>query len=187
MSFVNLIRCLKFTILIVFLTTAFFTGCGKKGEEDLRKGKAAYEIKDYKAAAMSFSLAALDGNAEAQYMLAECYELGEGVEEDENESVRWLRKAAEQGYAKAQMRLGVYYSIKEENKEKSESLFKKAFPNLRKDAERGDAEAQYMLAISYLEGIGTEKDKKEGMKLLRKVADQGYVAAKELIEKYEDD
>ncbi len=37
------------------------------------------------------------------------YDLGKGVAEDDAEAVKWFRKAAEQGHAKAQVNLGVAY------------------------------------------------------------------------------
>ena len=38
------------------------------------------------------------------------YASGEGVPEDDAEAVRWVRLAAEQGYATAQFNLGVMYA-----------------------------------------------------------------------------
>ena len=38
---------------------------------------------------------------------------GQGVQKDYKEAVKWYRKAAEQGYAKAQFNLGfMYYKVK---------------------------------------------------------------------------
>jgi TPR repeat protein len=37
------------------------------------------------------------------------YEFGEGVPENDAEAVKWYRKAADQGHAKAQSNLGVMY------------------------------------------------------------------------------
>ena len=45
----------------------------------------------------------------AQFILGDKYSEGRGVSKDYVETVRWLRKAAEQGYAKAQFNLGVMY------------------------------------------------------------------------------
>ena len=41
------------------------------------------------------------GDAEAQYDLARCYDNGAGVPEDEAEAVNWYRKAAAQGHEEA--------------------------------------------------------------------------------------
>ena len=38
-----------------------------------------------------------------------CYYNGEGVDQDKAVAVEWLRKAAEQGYARAQNNLGYCY------------------------------------------------------------------------------
>jgi len=40
------------------------------------------------------------GNADAQYMLGECYYYGAGVEVNHKEAVKWYQKAAEQGISK---------------------------------------------------------------------------------------
>jgi len=141
--------------LVIILTAAVFTGCGKKndetedkdtkktetaGMEDLRKGKAAYEIEDYHAAAMSFSLAAQDGNAEAQFLLGKCYMDGTGVEQDFNKAEKWLKKAADQGHA----------------------------------------EAQFLLGKCYQYGKGVEQDFDKAMKWIAMAADQGHAEAKEV-------
>ena len=100
--------------LAIVLTAFVFTACGGKddeddekdtkktearGREDLRKGKAAYNIGDYHEAAMSFSLAAEDGNAEAMYLLGKCYQDGTGVERNIGKAEQWMKKAADRGYS----------------------------------------------------------------------------------------
>lgn len=45
---------------------------------------------------------AMSGDAESQYQLALCYRNGEGVEQSNEEAVKWYRKAAEQGNSDAQ-------------------------------------------------------------------------------------
>jgi hypothetical protein len=59
--------------------------------------------------AVEYRKAADQGDAEAQYDLGLCYELGSGVPKDEVEAVKWYRKAADQGQADAQARLA--YSL----------------------------------------------------------------------------
>ena len=105
-----------FLFILAILVTAFvFTACGgkddaddedakkteAKGREDLRKGKAAYEIGKYDEAAMSFSLAAQDGNAEAMYLLGKCYQEGTGVERNTDKAEQWMKEAADHGYSGA--------------------------------------------------------------------------------------
>ena len=52
---------------------------------------------------------AKNGVAEAQFALANKYDIGDGVEQDHAEAAKWFRKAAEQGLAKAQGNLGLMY------------------------------------------------------------------------------
>ena len=52
--------------------------------------------------------AAISGDAEAQFTLGCAYERGEyGLPQDHVESAKWFRKAAEQNYYAAQLRLGI--------------------------------------------------------------------------------
>jgi len=143
--------------LAILLTAATFTACGKKddgtedkdtkkteavGLEDLRKGKAAYEIGKYDEAAMSFSLAAQDGNAEAQFLLGKCYQDGTGVEQDFGKAAQWFKKAADQDHTEAQFLLGKCYQDGtgiERDIEKAEKWLEKA-------ADRGHAEAKDLWA-----------------------------------------
>lgn len=50
--------------------------------------------------------AAEAGDADAQHQLARAYERGDGVEQDDFEAVRWLRRAAEQDHPAAALDLG---------------------------------------------------------------------------------
>ena len=123
MSSIHILRKAFVFSLAILLTAAVFTGCGEKNEktedkdtkktetagmEDLRKGKAAYEIEDYHAAAMSFSLAAQDGNAEAQFLLGKCYLDGTGVEQNFDKAMKWLKMAVDQGVAEAKTIISDY-------------------------------------------------------------------------------
>lgn len=44
---------------------------------------------------------ARNGNPDAQFHVAQCYEWGDGVDEDVDESLKWYEKAAENGHPKA--------------------------------------------------------------------------------------
>ena len=96
---------------------------------------------------------------------------------DYKEAVNWLRKSAEQGYADAQLDLGVCYDygngVPQDHKE--------AVKWYRKSAEQGNADAQYNLGVSYEIGEGVKKDTQEALKWYKKAADQGYEDAIEAI------
>ena len=47
--------------------------------------------------------AAMQGDAEAQYQLGNCYYNGDGVRKDFSAAADWYREAAEQGYRKYEL------------------------------------------------------------------------------------
>lgn len=88
-----------------------------------------------------------------------------------------IKKAAEQGDAKAQFNLGNCYA-KGEGVNKN---LKEAAYWYRKAAEKGLSEAQYNLGICYNNGYGIDKDFKEAAYWWRKAAEQGDEEAKEAL------
>ena len=52
---------------------------------------------DETTAVRSFTLAAEQGNANAQYNLGLMYDIGEGVPQDDKTAVKWFELAAKQG------------------------------------------------------------------------------------------
>jgi TPR repeat protein len=70
--------------------------------QDFGRGDAAYDAGDYITALKEWTPLAEAGDVKAQYNLGEMYALGRGVPQDHDESVKWNRLSAEQGYAMAQ-------------------------------------------------------------------------------------
>ncbi|HIG85964.1 MAG TPA: sel1 repeat family protein [Planctomycetes bacterium] len=101
------------------------------------------------------------------------------------EAVKWYRKAADQGYAKAQIKLweiykeGVFVDLPEGIPEDH----KEAMKWLRKAAEQGNHRAQLYLAVSFdpIRTVGQDKDEEEALMWYRKAADQGNVGALEAV------
>lgn len=91
-----------------------------------------------------------------------------GAKTNVAEAVKWYKRAADQGFAQAQVELGsCYYAGRGVPKDEEEGVRWR-----RKAAEQGDCEAQIMLASSYNEGSGVPKDYEEAAKWYRKAADQ---------------
>ena len=84
-----------------------------------------------------------------------------------------LRKAADQGNAKAQGLLGLLY-LHGTGVEKD---IPQAVELLRKAADQGDARGQILLGSLYAQGTGVEQDLPQAIEYLRKAADQGQWAA----------
>jgi len=118
---------------------------------------------------------AKQGDANAQYRLANMYRTGQGVRHDYAESVRWFLEAAAQGDARAQSGLAHMYDTgKGVSQDHAEALRWG-----RKAADGGDAKAQSHLASLYYYGTGVPQDYTEAVHWYRKAADQGYAMALE--------
>ena len=95
------------------------------------------------------------GDAGAQTELGTCYYAGRGVDRDDAEAVRWIRRAAEQEHAPAEYNLGLLYfrsrGVRGDDVE--------AAAWYRRAAEQGYAPAQGGLGYMYAYGAGVEEDR----------------------------
>jgi TPR repeat protein len=127
---------------------------------------------DYQLAAKWFTRAGEQGHAEAQYRLASLYQAGLAHPDDplglaiaKTEDSRafekdalaeyWFHKAAEQGYAKAQIALGGIYL------NGSHAVLKDPHESIkwfRKAADQDDPSGQELMAYVSLRGLGTPQD-----------------------------
>ena len=105
-----------------------------------------------------------NGRINAQLMLAMCYRLGYGVEQDAEEAFKWFKLAADAGSAKAMYELFSF----EEYVDWDEAL-----EFLRKSAEKGYAKAQYQLG----EYLYQNDEYDEAVKWLYKAAEQDHAQA----------
>jgi TPR repeat protein len=118
-----------------------------------------------------------EGNAVYQYSLGQLYADGFKVPVDESQAVFWYKKAAEQGYWKAQIALGGMYFQGEgvpQDNDLGLSLFLKA-------AEQGFASAQFFLGFRYVEGNGVPEDYAKGVAWLTKAAEGWHSGAQYLL------
>ena len=94
-------------------------------------------------------------------------------QKDYKKAVYWYKKSAKQGYAKAQISLGLMYAqghgvLKD---------YKQAVYWYKKSAKQGNPQAQYVLGLVYETGKGVSKDYKKAIYWLKKSAKQGYAKA----------
>lgn len=123
-------------------------------------------IKDWRQAVDYFEQAAEAELPEAQYKLS-------FYMKDDTDAFDLCRKAAEQGHAEAQNRLGLLYR-KGEGVEKNSS---KGVEWYKKSAENGCSWGQYNLAICYANGEGISKNEKSAFEWYLKAANQGLAEA----------
>lgn len=133
------------------------------------EGIEAYKSGDYLKALKEIEPLAVKGDPLAEHYLAFSYKHGLGVSKDEDEAVKWYKRAANQGLAKAQYDLAnMYY----------EGLgtypdTKQAIAWYREAAEQGHVSAQYNLGMLYVRGEGLLPDLGAAVKWWRKAASQG--------------
>lgn len=92
---------------------------------------------------------------------------------DYNHAAYWLRKAAQQGHARAQYFLGICYA-------NGDGVTRNMYDAVKwwlKAAAQDVGEAQYLLAYCYLNGMGTEKNPGEAGKWYRRCAERGSAEA----------
>lgn len=133
---------------------------------------------DFSQARAWFEKAAENGHPWAQNGLATLCSQGLGGEKDIAKAVYWYEKAAnEHGYAWAQQSLGWIYSEGigvESDHEKAMEWYKKA-------ADQGLPQAQYNLALMYINDKGGNVDKTSVRNLLEKAYAGGVHQAKEVL------
>ncbi len=99
---------------------------------------------------------------------------GRGVPQDNAKAVRWYRRGAEQGNAKAQFNLGQMYS-KGEGVPQDDA---EAVRWYRRGAEQGNAKAQFNLGGMYLGGRGVPQDYVQAHMWVNLAAAQGIEDAR---------
>lgn len=95
-------------------------------------------------------VAAEQGDADGQFMLADALCHGSGVVTDKAEAMRWFSSAAEQGNARASYRLATLL--------RQTGDCSAAAARMQVAAEAGYARAQALLALWYGAGIGVDRN-----------------------------
>lgn len=121
----------------------------------------------------SLTMKAEQGDAVAQYNLAEKYYNGVGISLNYEKAVYWYKKAAGQGNLDAEYSLGFCYK----NGKGVFKNFRRAVKLLKHAAEQGHANAQDCLAHCYSDGEGVFKDVRLAMYWWEKAAEQGHAEA----------
>lgn len=117
---------------------------------------------------------------EGRLTSSQMFTLGEAAydRKDYSEAAKWYRKAAEQGNAEAQYRLGYMYHLCYG----FATDYSEAMKWYRKAAEQGYVRAQCNLGLMYHNGNGVAKDLNEAKRWYQKAADQGDGIGKLLLQ-----
>ena len=107
------------------------------------------------------------GNADSQYNLGSMYEFGRGASINYKEAIRWYKKAALQGDAIAQFKLGSLNSHD----------YKESLKWYQLSADQGHSNAQYELGLMHKLGKGVTKDDDNAGIWFKLAADQNHSGA----------
>ncbi len=127
-----------------------------------------------------FRLAAVQGHANAQFMLGCMFCNGQGVTQDYAEAVRWFRLAAAQGLAVAQYSLGITFAKGQDGAGQGvEEDGAEAVRWYSLAASQGHIDAQFMLGHMFKDGWGhvIARDRAEAVRWFSLAAAQGNRAA----------
>ena len=153
----------NYLILLIF----FVLGCEKPPDEEY----PAREEPSFER--INLEELASEGNAEAQFRLAEHLLKGPLQDRNETAGILWLRFAAEQGLASAQYELGEsFLSGIGVRKNKNEAI-----RWLNRAADQGQPMAQNVLGWILANKTDGTHDYREAVQLFQASADQGYAAA----------
>lgn len=145
----------------------------KEKEKRMPKSKTRFYKRVIIALIASLVLAAVSvGLFEHFYISSEeQYQMGKKYfeQQDYDEAIKWIRKAAERGNPKGLTGLGVMY----EYGQGVPQDYAEAVKWYRKAAEQGDANGQNSLGDMYYNGHGVKKSYTEAIKWFRKAAEQG--------------
>ena len=136
---------------------------------DAQRARAQVEVADR----------AESGEAEAQSMMGIYYAEGFGVEQDYDQSFKWLSMAAEQGEPNAQNSLGALYK----HGYGVEVDDEQAVHWYRSSALQGHAFGQKNLGTMYFRGRGVAQDSEQAYMWLSLAANQGLAQAFDELEK----
>ncbi|THD36782.1 MAG: sporulation protein [Sphingomonas sp.] len=132
---------------------------------DTKAGVDAWNRGDYTTAVAEWRKAAIAGDADAQFNLAQAYKLGRGVPVDLPMAESWYRKAALQGHPQAEDNYGL--ALFQDGKRDE------AVPWLEKAVARGEPRAQLVLGTMLFNGDSVPRDWVRAYALLQRSSQAG--------------
>lgn len=101
-----------------------------------------------------------EGDENAMFWMAECYDFGWGIEPDEQKAFTLRRKLADMGHTDQQINMGNYYREGDLVKRNPRA----AFCWYMRAAKQGDWYGRLLVADCYFKGNGVKQDYKEAIK-----------------------
>lgn len=138
---------------------------------DIDSAQKALKSRDYPTALKILQSLADKHVSEAECLLGDMYEFGNGVPQDHAEALKWYKLAArgDNGFTIHVMQYGAV--------PKDAAALKPYVAELKLAAQAGEPESQRMLGTLYFKGQGVKQDFEQAFNLFEKAAKQGSVDA----------
>lgn len=114
--------------------------------------------------------AATAGDADAQHNLGYMFAMGRGVEKNIDEAVKWYLEAAKNGQIATSHNLHALFL----GPKFGEPIERPSPIDVRGMAERGEADAQFVLAAQYFSGYGVKRDVHDAVQWYQRAAEQSH-------------
>ena len=163
----NSIEAMKKILFTLLLTLITLVSC-----DDVSKADKLRLENKFEEAAELYQKAADEGNAYAKWRLSKAYANGDGVDFDEQESLRLLKEAAEEGCEEAQCDLAMAYMFDWYGIGKNEEKGNKMMESLVKKSNNDYVLCRYAGLLFFGEG-GYEENKSKAVSILGKINDKG--------------
>ena len=154
----------------VFFSVTFISSAVCASFDDAAK---AYLLGNYEKARYEAMLAASEGSLEAEMLLGQMFQKGEGVEKDPAIAAYWYEKAVNDGLVLAQVQLGKMY-YEGDGVEKNYNTAQKW---LEKATQQGDYSARQLLENLIQDGSGNYVNISENLQVLIDAANKGNLKA----------
>lgn len=155
----------------------------------LEQARTAFLSRRFEQAIPILAGLATRGVPEAEYLLGEAFEFGDGVAVEPERALDLYRKAHSKGEGRASLALGrlmdpavrhtseAMETLRKPSEELSVAFYRAAFDRFEELAQHGDADAMSLLGQCHLYGWGTQHNLDEALRLLTKAFDLGCAFA----------
>ncbi len=163
------------------LALTLLAGAPALAADPLGDALTAYDSGNYKKAAGLLQPLANNGDSIAQLKLGLMFYFGNGVKEDEQQAVFWLKRSAAQGNLDAMYQLGNVYTFGADTHKLTADADVEAVKWYFEAARAGHKDGQYALGLMFLAGKGVVQSQDEGLAWIRRAAALGHREAQNFV------
>jgi TPR repeat protein len=153
-------------------------------QQAFKIGSTAYDAHDFSTAVFHLLPLAIQGHKDAQYLMANMYRWGDGIDQSPEKSLFFYKAAADQGHARAALDLFLLLEPTgtsapppmqslQKDAAASQHYLGIAVARFKELAEVGDVEAMSNLGFLYHHGFGVELDGAEAIRWYTKAFEGG--------------